>query len=234
MAIRDQIVGFLMTSNAKAPNSSRQPFLVSSGDDLMVGALSNLVLPAKAFRRSVQIDPVGVQRRAATLGLNEMRLTGQLRIWSPDIISMFGTSRYGEETRSIAATEGGDVADSGNEESSWIIRMVVEGYHLSSPRSAYLSFGGVWDEFPEVTLAPDQEETPVPFGVDLHHYTEWYSDEEDITKQEFSQSYMTFDYDADGLGLWVRRDWSAPKVAGRDHTGMTNMWEHRKVVYGIA
>ena len=234
MAIRDQIVGFLLTSDAEF--GDRAPFVVNSGDDLMVGAVSNLVLPAKSFRRATQNDPVGVTRRAATLGLNEMRITGQLRIWSPDVISMFGTDRYGGETRGIEAISQGDAQESDDDptkgQTEFVIRIVLEGYHLSRPRAAFIKFSGVWDEFPEITLAPDQEETPVPFGVDIHTYSEWYTDSLDITKQTLAESVKMFHYNAHLLELSVRRVYD-PSAKGDEDLPSGNMWAHRRAVFGI-
>ena len=208
MSIRDQIVGFLMSGTV-------EEFSVESASDAMVGAVSNLVLPAKAFRRSTQNDPVGVTRRAATLGLNEMRITGQLRVWNPSLISMFGTDKFG-----------GEVTD--EEPDSWLIKLVLEGYHLSTPRAAFIQFRGVFDEFPEITLAPDQEETPVPFGVDVGYYAEWYNESKDINDQTFtsSKTIKMFEYNANALTLRVRRGIKSEK--------MTDLWAHRKFVLGIS
>ena len=206
MSIRDQIVGFLMSGTASE-------FRVESASDDMVGAVSNLVLPAKAFRRSTQNDPVGVARRAATLGLNEMRITGQLRIWNPNLISMFGTDKFGGEVTA-------------EDPDTWTVKLVLEGYHLSKPRAAFIEFRGVFDEFPEITLAPDQEETPVPFGVDVRYYAEWYTKSTDITSQVITNARKMFEYDADALTLKVRRTYDA--------SNMVDLWAHRKTVLGIS
>lgn len=209
MAIRDTITGVLLRATTAGPKS------VWDVDDTvseLFGAVSDITLPEKTFRRNTQNDPVGVTRRAAVMGVNEMRLTGNLRVWDPRVLGMLGTTTIGEE-----------VKEGGKNRTRFEIRIATEGYHFQNPRASKIEFEGFWDEFGAVTIGPEQEETLIPFGVDLLYYAEYYSPP-GVTDAE--GAIRQFEYDAVGLSYKVKRGVS-------DTDPLVDLWENRKLSLGV-